>query len=187
MVNDPYTGPEARFSYALFDERWRSFNRCYIPVYLPEQEAVVRAILGADWEDEAMYQRALASARWEVEEVGDNYAWFNLGDDYLAVGKYGEAADAYGRALEMGFPSHFLWYHYGPLKAYNALGEYQKVLSLSEEVLTQAPDIEEIRYQRGLAYLRLGEVEKAKTEFGLAVRYNPNYTMAIQALASLGE
>jgi len=61
------------------------------------------------------------------------------------------------------------------------------VLSLSEEVLTQAPDIEEILYQRGLAYLRLGEVEKAKTEFGLAVRYNPNYTMAIQALAGLGE
>ncbi|TEU17543.1 MAG: tetratricopeptide repeat protein [Anaerolineales bacterium] len=187
VVNDPYTGPEARFSYALFDERWRPFNRCYIPVYLPEQEAVVRAILGADWEDEAMSQRALASARWEVEEVGDNYAWFNLGDDYLAVEKYGEAADAYGRALEMGFPSHFLWYHYGPLEAYNALGEYQKVLSLSEEVLTQAPDIEEILYQRGLAYLRLGEVEKAKTEFGLAVRYNPNYTMAIQALAGLGE
>ena len=109
IVNDPYTGPEVRFSYALFDERWRPFNRSYIPVYLPEQEAVVRAILGADWEDEAMYQRALASARWEVEKVGDNYAWFNLGDGYLAVGEYGEAADAYARALEMGFPSHFLW------------------------------------------------------------------------------
>ena len=187
IVNDPYTGPEVRFSYALFNERWRPFNRCYIPVYLPEQEAVVRAILGADWEDEAMYQRALASAQREVEEVGDNYAWFNLGDDYLAIGEYGRAADAYGRALEMGFPSHFLWYHYGPLEAYNALGEYQKVLSLSEEVLAQAPDVEEIRYQRGLAYLGLKEVEKAKTEFELAVQYNPNYTMAIQALASLGE
>ena len=187
IVNDPYTGPEVRFSYALFDERWRPFNRCYIPVYLPEQEAVVRAILGTDWEDEAMYQRALASAQREVEEIGDNYAWFNLGDDYLAVGEYREAADAYGRALEMGFPSHFLWYHYGPLEAYNALGEFQKVLSLSEEVLAQAPDVEEIRYQRGLAYLGLGEMEKAKTEFELAVQYNPNYTMAVQALAGLGQ
>jgi len=187
IVNDPYTGPEVRFSCASFDELWRPFNRCYIPVYLPEQEEVVRAILGADWEDEAMYQRALASAQREVEEIGDNYAWFNLGDDYLAIGKYREAADAYGRALEMGFPFHFLWYHYGPLEAYNALEEYQKVLSLSGEVLAQAPDIEEIRYQRGLAYLGLREVEKAKTEFELAVRYNPNYTIAIQALAGLGE
>ena len=187
IVNDPYTGPEVPFSYALFDERWRPFNRCYIPVYLPEQEAVVRAILGADWEDEAMYQRALASAQREVEEVGDNYAWSNLGDDYLAIGEYRKAADAYGRALEMGFPSHFLWYNYGPLEAYNALGEYQKVLSLSGEVMTQAPDIEEIRYQRGLAYLGLREVEKAKTEFELAVRHNPNYAEAAQALSSLGE
>jgi tetratricopeptide (TPR) repeat protein len=187
IVNDPYTGPEVRFSYALFDERWRPFNRCYIPVYLPEQEALVRTILGADWEDQAMYQRALASAQREAEEIGDNYAWFNLGDDYLAMGAYEKAADAYGRALEMGFPSHFLWYHYGPLEAHNALGEYQKVVSLSEEVLAQAPDVEEIRYQRGLAYLGLGEVEKAITEFELAVRYNANYTMAIQALAGLGE
>jgi tetratricopeptide (TPR) repeat protein len=187
IVNDPYTGPEVRFSYALFDERWRPFNRCYIPVYLPEQEALVRTILGADWEDQAMYQRALASAQREAEEIGDNYAWFNLGDDYLAMGAYEKAADAYGRALEMGFPSHFLWYHYGPLEAHNALGEYQKVVSLSEEVLAQAPDVEEIRYQRGLAYLGLGEVEKAITEFELALRYNANYTMAIQALAGLGE
>jgi tetratricopeptide (TPR) repeat protein len=187
IVNDPYTGPEVRFSYALFDEHWRPFNRCYIPVYHPEQEAVVRAILGADWEDEAMVQRALASAQREVEETGDNYAWFNLGDDYLAIGKDREAAGAYGRALEMGFPSHFLWYHYGPLEAYNALGEYQEVLSLSNEVLAQAPDIEEIRYQRGLAYLGLGEVEKAKTEFEQAVQYNPDYTMALQALADLRE
>jgi hypothetical protein len=37
-------------------------------------------------------------------------------------------------AISMGFPSHFLWYHYGPLEAHNALGEYQKVSSLSEEV-----------------------------------------------------
>jgi tetratricopeptide (TPR) repeat protein len=187
IVNDPYTGPEVRFSYALFDERWRPFNRCYIPVYLPGQEAVVKAILGPDWEDEAMYHRALASAQQEVEQIGDNYAWFNLGDDYLAIEEYRKAADAYERALEMGFPSHFLWYHFGPLETYNALKEYQKVLSLSEEVLAQAPDIEEIRYQRGLAYLGLGEVEKAKTEFELAVQYNPNYAEAAQALSSLGE
>jgi len=187
IVNDPYTGPEVRFSYALFDEYWRAFNRCYIPVYRPEQEAVVRAILGAGWEDEAMYQQAIASARKEVEERGDNYAWFNLGDDYLAVKEYRQAADAYGRALEMGFPSHFLWYHYGPLEAYNALGEYQKVLALSGEVLAQAPDIEEVRYQRGLAYLGLGEVEKAKAELELAVRYNPNYVLAVRALASLSQ
>jgi hypothetical protein len=29
--------------------------------------------------------------------------------------------------------------------------------------LAQAPDIEEVRYQRGLAYLGLGEVEKTTT------------------------
>jgi Tfp pilus assembly protein PilF len=51
--------------------------------------------------------------------------------------------------------------------------------------LTQAPDVEEIRYQRGLAYLGLREAEKAKTEFELAVQYNPNCVEAAQALSSL--
>jgi len=185
IINDPYKGPKLRLPFALFDERWRAFNRRYIPVYPPEREDAVRAILGEDWDDGAMYERALAAARREVKDVGDGYAWFNLGDDYLALGDYEGAAEAYGRALELGLPPLFLWYQYGPFEAYNALGQHEKVLALSEGIVAEAPDIEEIRYQRGLAYLGLGDVEKARAEFELAVQYNPRYAEAQEALAGL--
>jgi len=186
IVNDPYKGAQLSFSFELFDERWRAFNRRYIPVYPPHQEAIVKAILGADWDDEAMYRRALAAAHRETEEnTEDAYAWFNLGDDYLALGGYEEAAQAYEQALAIGFPSHFLWYHYGPLEAYNALGEYEQTLALSAEVLPMVSDIEEIHYQRGLAYLGLGEKEKARAEFELALKYNPNFSRAKEALEGI--
>jgi len=185
ILNDSYLGPNLRFSFATFEERWRVFNRRYIPVYLAEREKVVEVILGRDWEDKAMYERALIQARQEVESVGDAYAWFNLGDDHLALGQYEKAVKAYERALKEGLPSWFLWYQFGPLEAYNALGEYKKVLSLSRKVIASAPDIEEVHYQRGLAYMGLGEVEKAEEEFKLALKYNPNYAKASEALAAL--
>lgn len=185
IVNDSYKGPDLRFPFVTFDERWQVFNRRYVPVYPPGQEAVVRAILGEDWDDGAMYRRALAAAKREVESVEDAHAWFNLGDDYLALGQYEKAIEAYERALEMDLPPLFLWYQHGPFEAYNALGEHEKVLSLSQEVMARAPDIEEVRYQRGLAYLGLGELEKARVEFELALKYNPNYTKAQETLADL--
>lgn len=186
IVNDPYKGAQLSFSFELFDERWRAFNRRYIPAYPPHQEAMVKAILGADWEHEAMYRRALAAVQREAEEnTEDAYAWFNLGDDHLALGEYVEAAQAYERALQIGFPSHFLWYQYGPLEAYNALGEYEKTVALSAEVLAMVSDIEEIRYQRGLAYLGLGEKEKARAEFELALKYNPSFSRAKEALEGI--
>lgn len=36
IVNDPYKGAQLSFSFELFDERWRAFNRRYIPVYPPD-------------------------------------------------------------------------------------------------------------------------------------------------------
>lgn len=96
-----------------------------------------------------------------------------------------EAARAYERALQIGFPCHFLWHQYGPLEAYNALGEYEKTVALSAEVLAMVSDIEEIRYQRGLAYLGLGEKEKARAEFELALKYNPNFSQAKEALEGI--
>ncbi len=75
IVNDPYKGAQLSFSFELFDERWRAFNRRYIPAYPPHQEAMVKAILGADWEHEAMYRRALAAVEREAEEnTEDAYA-----------------------------------------------------------------------------------------------------------------
>jgi len=183
IAHDALTGPNERLSYAAFDEGWRVFNRAYVIVYPPERQRVVETLLGVDTDDGAMYHQAAARAEEEVNTSGDVFAWFNLGSSYVGLGEYAAAADAYQHALDIGLPRRMLWYQFGPFIAYGALGEYQKVLDLSAGVLAHTPNIEELHYYRGRAYLDLGDAEKARAEFELAVQYNPHYIEAVQALA----
>jgi hypothetical protein len=185
IANDPYTGPQFSISYAQFDEWWRPFNRGYIPVYRPEQEALVAAILGDDWAEETNHRHALAQAQAETQTLGDGYAFFNLGDEYLALGDPAAAVVAYDKAFAFEFPDHFLWYQFGPLEALNQVGDHQRVLDMSEQVIAQAGELEEVRLQRGLAYLGLGDPAAARAEIEKALAANPHYDKAIAALDRL--
>ncbi len=185
IANDPYTGPQFSISYAQFDEWWRPFNRGYIPVYRPQQEALVAAILGDDWDEETNHRLALAQAQEETQTLGDGYAFFNLGDEYLALGDPAGAVAAYDKAFAFEFPDHFLWYQFGPLEALNQVGDYQRVLAMSEQVIAQAGELEEVRLQRGLAYLGLGDATAARAEIEKALTANPHYDRAIAALDRL--
>jgi tetratricopeptide (TPR) repeat protein len=185
IANDPYTGPQFSISYAQFDEWWRPFNRGYIPVYRPEQEALVAAILGDDWDEETNHRHALAQAQAETQTLGDGYAFFNLGDEYLALGNPAAAVAAYDKAFAFEFPDHFLWYQFGPLEALNQVGDYQRVLDMAEQVIAQAGELEEARLERGLAYLGLGDPIAARAEIEKALAANPHYDKAIAALGML--
>ena len=185
IANDPYTGPNFTIPYAQFEEWWRPFNRGYIPVYRPEQEALVAAILGDDWDVTSNQRHALAEAQTEVQSTADGYAFFNLGDDYLALDDLTPAVQAYNRALAFELPDHFLWYQFGPLEAFNRTGDYQRVLDITKGVLAKAGELEEARLQRGMAYLALGNPAAAHTEVEKALAANPRYKRAAAFLATL--
>jgi tetratricopeptide (TPR) repeat protein len=185
IANDPYVGPQLTIPYAQFDEWWRPFNRGYIPVYRPEQEALVAEILADDWDEEANHRRALAQAQAETQTLADGYAFFNLGDEYLVLGDVEAAVAAYDKALSFEFPDHFLWYQFGPLEAYNQVGAHQRVLDITHQVIAGAGEVEEARLQRGIAYLGLGDFVAARAEIEKAVVANPHFERAIAALDSL--
>jgi tetratricopeptide (TPR) repeat protein len=186
ITNDPYTGPQYSISYDQFDEWWRPFGRGYIPVYRPDQEALVAAILGDAWDEEENNRRALTQAQMETETLADGYAFFNLADQYLALGDVEAAVAAYDQALTFEFPDHFLWYQFGPLEAFNQIGDYQRVLDLTTPVLEEAGELEEARLQRGIAYLGLGNPDAARVEFEKALAANSRYERAQAALEEVG-
>jgi len=181
IVNDSYSGPKLRFPYAEFQRLWRAFNRLYIPIYRPEQESLVREIIGEDWDDGVMYRKALTVAQREIQEIGDLYTWFNLGGDYLGLGQDEEAVAAFEQALAFGLPPRMLWYQFGPIEAYNRTGQYQKSLDLTTRLL----GLEEVHYQRGVAYQGLGRLKEAIAEYQLALKYNPRFQLAQEALTRL--
>ncbi len=185
IANDPYTGPQFVIPYAQFDEWWRPFGRGYIPVYRPEQEALVAAILGDDWDEEANHRRALAQAQLETQTLADGYAFFNLADEYLALGDPEAAAAAYDQAFTFEFPDHFLWYQFGPLEAFNQVGDHQRVLDITAQVIAHAGELEEARLQRGVAYLGLGDPVAARAEIEKALAANSGFERAMAALDML--
>jgi tetratricopeptide (TPR) repeat protein len=185
VVNDSYTGPNMRYTEAEFDRWWRAYGRTYIPVYRPEQEALVRAIVGeATWAPEAMWQGALRRSEEEVATQGDVYAWFNLGTARLRTGDAPGAVAAFEQALAIGLPERMLWDKFGPFEALNAAGQYERTLQLSEAYL--GVYVEEIHFYRGAALEALGRPQEAIAEYQTARSLNPRYAAPQEALARLG-
>ncbi|MFQ5613727.1 MAG: C39 family peptidase [Anaerolineae bacterium] len=185
ITQDPFRGPDVTFTWEEFEARWRPFDHGYIPVYRPEQAHLVAAILGPDWDTQAMYERALADALADAQTTSDGYGWFNTANAYYALGRFEEAAQAYDRAFTYDFPELFLWYQFSPLYTYLEVGQYERVLELTVEVLANAGELEEARYARGLAYQGLEDLEAARAEFEKAVAANPRFRRAAEALAAL--
>jgi len=183
--NAPYT--PLRMSYEDFEPWWVVFNRRYVIVYSDERTDAVRAILGDDADDGAMWQGALAHAREAiVADEGNPFHWFNLGTDLVALGEYDEAASAYDRARQLGLPWRMLWYQFGPFSAYYHVGRYDEVIALADATLRVTTHVEELHYWRGRALAARGDATAGAASLRRALELRPNYPEAIEALEALG-
>jgi tetratricopeptide (TPR) repeat protein len=185
-TSDPYTPPRQAYSFADFERFWQPWNHRYIAAYRPEQAAALQAALGDDFDSALNVANALrmATARTTANPK-DPYEFFSLGDDRLAAGDISGAIAAYDQARALGLPEHFAWYNFGPYDALHRAGAYQRMLDLSTPVLKDAANLEEIHFWRGKALLGLGQKEKARAEFALAVQLNAHYAAAKAALAAI--
>jgi tetratricopeptide (TPR) repeat protein len=131
-----------------------------------------------------MHRNALAVALAEASEhPDDRYAWFNVGTNYVGLGQYEAAAQAYDRARTLKLPYRMLWYQFGPFEAYFRIGRYQDVIDLANASLRSAENLEESYYYRALARRALGDEAAARQDLETALRYNPAYAAAAKALA----
>jgi tetratricopeptide (TPR) repeat protein len=174
--------------YGDLDKYWQHFNRVYIVVYPPEREGELSAILGPDADSTANVQRALDKARSEAQGNPTNpYAWFNMGTNYVLLGQYQNAAKAYDVARNAGdgLPYRMLWYQFGPFAAYYKSGDYDTTLKLIAATFGTTSNVEELWYWRGMVRAAQGDHQQAMKDFDSAVRYNPNYQPAVDALAKV--
>jgi tetratricopeptide (TPR) repeat protein len=165
---------------------WRQFNNNYIVLYRPEEEAAVHDIIGQDMDDGYMWQQSLIRTQTLLNaEPEDAYLWFNLGTIYNALGDFEKAASAFDQARNIGLPWRMLWYQFGPYQAYYEVGRYEDVILLADTTLTDRPYFEESYYYKGLALAAMGNEEQARDNLERAVRFNPNFSPAAEALAQL--
>ena len=187
IVMDSYLGPNQSVSFDDMDKYWRQFNRTYIVIYKPEQQATVTRILGTEMDDAAMYRNALARAQGESNtNQKDAYGWFNLGTNYAALKMFGEAVVAYDQARRLGLPWRMTWYQFGWFEAYLATNRLDDVMSLADVTLKNDSYAEEMYYYKGLVFQKRGDENAAREQFNLALKHNPNFARARQALGMAG-
>ena len=179
--------PDGRvLTYDELDNFWPHFNRNYIALYQPDQQSEVETIIGEEMDDTIMWQNALESVQKETVEDPDNaFYWFNLGTIYYALGENDKAETAFDQARAIGLPWRMLWYQFGPYETYYKAGRYEDVILLADVTLEDRPYFEESYYYKGLALAALGDEAGARDNLENAVAFNPNFTLAVEALETL--
>jgi tetratricopeptide (TPR) repeat protein len=181
--------PDGRIiKYDALSDYWRQFNNNYIVLYRSEEEAAVHDIIGQDMDDAYMWQQSLIRNQTLLnQEPEDAFLWFNLGTTYNALGDFEKGAAAFDQARNIGLPWRMLWYQFGPYQAYYEVGRYQDVILLADTTLLDRPYFEESYYYKGLALAAMGNESEARDNLERAVRFNPNFAPAAEALAELGQ
>jgi tetratricopeptide (TPR) repeat protein len=171
--------------YADVDDRWRPFNRDFLVLYRPEEESKVEQIMAGYWDEDYAHETALIQSQQEIDAGGaesDSFTLFNMGSSLVDLGRYDEAASYFDQARGVGLPWRMMWYQYGAFEAYYHTGRYADVIALAREVIGTTPGVEEMYYYAGLAYEAEGDLQRAKSNYEVALWRNGSYAVARDAL-----
>ena len=197
-TQDSYFKPDYPITYEDLIEQWRAFNYAFIVVYPSEKHDMIVNILGPIADDGQADRIAYEYANTEINQTSGNdlfFAWFNRGtsmvqlQDYVgAASSYDFAFQIYSQIPENERPWRMMWYQTGPYFAYYYSGRYQDVINLSSLTIDAAtePYLEESFYWRALAYVAIGESQKAISDLYTSLEYHPEFAPSVALLQQLG-
>src|SRR5262249_32281829 len=109
----------------------------------------------------------------------------NLLGALFYVGDYRGSVAEFER-VQYQLPPRTLWYQIEPIEAYDMLGEYRKVFSLTDAILNNGNRaFSQLYIIRGRIDQKQGDLQAARAEFEKAVLYNSHLQEAQNALKSV--
>ncbi|UQN09581.1 C39 family peptidase [Deinococcus sp. QL22] len=152
LVSDPLRGPSLSLTTAEFTELWRYYNGEYLVTYPLAKEALVREILGSDWNVTANWQHAKLHGEEDTKaRPSDPFAWWGLGKANLRLGNFQAAAANFDRAVQLGVPTPYYVYRQEAFEAWTRAGQHQKTLTWTQRGLKVDPASKELLRFRNLA------------------------------------
>ena len=133
-VNDSMLGNMVPLSYDWFGRNWQSFAYRYMVIYRPEQETLLRAILGKDWSDLYVRQLMYERAKVEAQAQGTNFAWLAFGEAAYANGIFDEAVAAFERGVNTGSASGVFGVRNSYPQALRALGRRNEADVVAQKI-----------------------------------------------------
>ena len=189
LYNDSYYGNELWRSYKSFLKAWAPFNNKFVVPYHFHQEEQLKAIIGPNWNEWAMYDDFRLTTQSQLTADPNNpYLLWGAGEALVKLDYPFEAIEMFEKAIATNaLPWRYMWYRYGYFEALNRVGRHEELLSITKQTLDQMGMSEDLRYHRAVAFNALGRREDARAELQQALWENPRFVPATHLLSQMGE
>ena len=185
IQDDSMQGHNIQFSQDVIDNMWKQYDYEYLVLVPKEKQQIAETILGKDLDEKIAWQEAaVVNQQSLLINPNDVNSRFNLSVALYYLGNYQQSINEFEK-IENKLPFRTLWYQIEPIEAYFALGNYQRVFVLTDEILNNGNRaFSELYIIRGKIYQKQGNMQAARAEFEKAVFYNVNMQLAQQLLQS---
>ena len=186
IQDDSYQGKNLEYSYGDFNRLWSAFNYQYIVLVEPAQKEIAEKILGENLDEKVAWESAKEESESKLEPSPESiYDRFNLSVANYYLENYEGAVETY-ESVSGRLPFRMLWYQIEPILSYEKLGDDERVLEITGNVLNNENRAFSELYQiRGRIFMKQGDLDAAREEFEKALYYNENYVLSDEELALL--
>lgn len=186
IQDDSLQGKNLRYHYNAFNELWKKFNYEYLVLVPKEKKHIIESILGENFDERTAWHRTIETLNKELTiNPHDVLATFNLSVAYYHTGQYQQSIEAF-EEVEHLLPPRTLWYQIEPIEAYFQVGNYERVLALTNTILNNHNRaFSELYYLRGLVYENQSLIDQAVIEYKKALQYKNNYSKALDKINTL--
>ena len=177
LQDDSYQNKNLTYSYSEFNSLWQPFNYEFVIIYPENKSPLIEAILGENYHKDSAWQAALVRSEKEAPNINTQ---FNRVRSLYYLDKYEDAVKEFEK-IKTKLPSRMLWYQYEPIMAYAKLGNKEKVITLSDQIINHNNlAFSELYILRGDVYRMHGQMNESMAEYKKAILYNKNLPDAIR-------
>ncbi|HEV8536084.1 MAG TPA: C39 family peptidase [Candidatus Limnocylindria bacterium] len=135
-VNDSMLGRMVPLSYQWFQNNWQPFSYRYMVIYDPNHEALLKAIIGDDWNDMNMRRNFYERTKAEAVAHNTSAAWLAYGEAAYGYGKFQEAVAAFEHGIQLGSVQGVFTLRSSYPQALRGLGRQEEAAAVQQRLST---------------------------------------------------